>query len=93
MKNKVKFVKLATIITTVVMFVCIIILACQFVKIANYRNQENRLETEKQRLVNEIYNYNTANDYYNNNRSEFLEEYAREDLLWGQNGEYWYTKG
>lgn len=93
MKNKVKFVKIATIITTVVMFVCIIILACQFVKIVNYRNQENRLETEKQRLVNEIYNYNTANDYYNNNRSEFLEEYAREDLLWGQDGEYWYTKG
>lgn len=74
------------------MFVCIIILACQFIKIANFRNQENKLETEKQRLVNEIYNYNTANDYYNSNRSEFLEEYAREDLLWGKDGEYWYTK-
>lgn len=79
-------VKIITIITTIVMFVCIIILSCQLVKLANFRTQENKLENEKQTLINEIYNYNTANDYYNNNRSEFLEEYARENLTWGLNG-------
>ena len=91
MKDKVKMVKIITIITTIVMFVCIIILSCQFVKLTNFRTQENNLEVEKQALINEIYNYNTANDYYNNSRSEFLEEYARENLTWGANGENWYT--
>lgn len=73
------------------MFACIIILACQFVKLANFRSQESKLADEKQTLINEIYNYNTANDYYNNSRSEFLEEYARENLTWGTSGETWYT--
>lgn len=91
MKDKVKTVKIITIITTIVMFACIIILSCQFVKLANCRVHENKLECEKQALINEIYNYNTANDYYNNSRSEFLEEYARENLTWGTMGETWYT--
>ncbi len=91
MKDKVKVIKITTIITTIVMFVCIIILSCQFVKLANFKSQENKLAEEKQALINEIYNYNTANDYYNNSRSEFLEEYARENLTWGTQKETWYT--
>ncbi len=90
--DKVKIVKLTTIITMIIMFVCIIVLTCQFVKIGNYRKQTHNLETEKQTLIEEIYNFNTSNSYYDNNRSEYLEEYARENLTWGQPGETWYTK-
>lgn len=91
MKDKVKAIKITTIITTIIMFACIIILACQFIKLSNFKSQENKLASEKQTLINEIYNYNTASDYYNNSRSEFLEEYARESLTWGTSGETWYT--
>ena len=40
----------------------------------------------------DIYNYNSANAYYGNNRQEFLENYARESMFYGENGEVWYTK-
>lgn len=90
--DKVKIVKLTTIITMIIMFICIIVLTCQFVKIGNYRKQTHNLETEKQTLIEEIYNFNTSNSYYDNNRSEYLEEYARENLTWSQPGETWYTK-
>ncbi len=75
----------------IVMFVCIIILSCQFIQISNYKRETNNLEAEKQALIQEIYNYNTSNSYYDNNRSEFLEEYARESLTWGSAEEVWYT--
>ena len=90
--DKVKIVKLTTIITMIIMFICIIVLTCQFVKIGNYRKQTHNLETEKQTLIEEIYNFNTSNSYYDNNRSEYLEKYARENLTWSQPGETWYTK-
>lgn len=90
--DKVKIVKLTTIITMIIMFICIIVLTCQFVKIGNYRKQTHNLEAEKQTLIEEIYNFNTSNSYYDNNRSEYLEEYARENLTWSQPGETWYTK-
>lgn len=89
--NKVKFVRITTILTMIVMFVCIIILSCQFVQISNYKREASNLESEKQALIQEIYNYNTSNSYYDNNRSEFLEEYARESLTWGSAEEVWYT--
>lgn len=91
MKDKAKAIKITTIITVALMFICIIILACQFVKISNYRAKESELNNQKQSLINEIYNYNTSNSYYKNNRSEYLEDYAREHLTWGKNDENWYT--
>jgi len=90
--NKAKIVRITTIVTIVIMFVCIIVLACQFVKIGNYKEQTSNLEAEKQALIEQIYNFNTSNSYYDNNRSEFLEEYAREHLTWGTSNEVWYTK-
>lgn len=92
MDKKLKVAKAFTILSVIIMCISIIILACQIVKIANLKNKQKALTTERDYLVSEIYNYNSANTYYENNREEFLENYAREVLGWGENGEIWYTK-
>ena len=73
------------------MFISIIILTCQFIKIANLRDKSNNLETYKQELVQQINEYDNSNAYYGNNRTEYLENYAREVLGWGQANDTWYT--
>ena len=75
------------------MFVCIIVLTCQLFKINNLKEKNTQLQTYKEKLVEDIYNYNTTNSYYGNNRQEYLENYAREMLGWGDTGEVLYTKG
>lgn len=92
MEKNVKAVKITTIITIIIMFVCIIILTCQLFKINNLKEKTNNLQTYKEQLLEDIYNYNTTNAYYDNNRQEYLENYARETLGWGESGEVWYTK-
>jgi len=87
-----KTVKIITCVTLVIVFICAIILIFQFVKIANLKSTEKNLQTQKEQLIEDIYNYNTSNTYYNNNRSEFLEDYARENLVWGKEDEVWYVK-
>lgn len=90
MDKKVKAIKITTIITCIAIFICAIILTCQFVKIANLKDKTESLESYKQQLENQIINYDSANTYYNNN-SEYLENYAREVLGWGQEGDKWFT--
>ena len=72
------------------MFVSIIVLAFQFIKIANLKQKNNDLNKYKVELIEEINEYNATNSYLNN-RSEYLEKYAREVLSWGTNGDTWYT--
>jgi len=93
MDKKVKTVKLITILLVVVISIATIVLTCQIIKITNLKSKEKKLTSERDYLVSEIYNYNTANTYYSNNREEFLENYARDILGWGENGETWYKKG
>ena len=73
------------------MFILLIILAFQLIKIANLKAKSNNLNNYKTELVTEINNYNSTNTYYNNNREEYLENYAREVLGWGEQDETWYT--
>jgi len=91
MKDKVKAIRILTILTIVIMFVCIITLSLQLVKISNLKTKTNELNTRKEQLIEEIYNYNTTNSYYDNNREEYLESYAREMLSWSEVDETWYT--
>lgn len=93
MEKHIKAIKITTIISIAIMFACIIILTCQLFKINNLKEKNNQLQTYKEQLVEDIYNYNTTNSYYGNNRQEYLENYAREMLGWGESGEVWYTKG
>lgn len=93
MEKKLKGIKITTIIACVIVFVCIIVLTIQFIKIGNLKEKNRNLEAYKSELIESINNYDTTNDFYNNNRTEYLESYAREVLGWGQDGETWYRKG
>lgn len=90
MEKNIKVVKITTILTFVLMFICIIVLTFQFIQINNLRKKTENLESYKSEIVEKINTYDTANDYYNNNRTEYLESYAREVLGWGMTGETWY---
>lgn len=92
MEKQIKTIKIITILSIIVMFVCIIILTCQLIKIGNLKEQNKELTYQKEQLLDDIYNYNTSNAYYGNNRQEFLENYARESMFYGKDGEVWYTK-
>lgn len=92
MEKKFKGIKITTIIACVVIFLCIIILTIQFVKIGNLKEKNSNLENYKAQLIESINNYDSTNDYYNNNRTEYLESYAREVLGWGLDGDTWYKK-
>jgi len=91
MEKKIKGIKIATILTCIIMFISIIILALQFIKIANLKEKTISLENRRDELITQINEYDTANSYYNNNRNEYLENYAREVLGWGIDGDTWYT--
>ena len=92
MDKKVRNVKIITILTMIIMFICVIILSFQLIKINNLKNRTSNLQTQKEQLIDDINNYSSANNYYGNNRSEYLENYAREELGWGEKNENWYVK-
>ena len=92
MEKREKIIKISTIISIIIVFVCIIVLSCQLIKIGNLKEKNKELSARKDQLIEEIYNYNSTNAYYGNNRQEFLENYARENLTYGKNGEVWYVK-
>lgn len=91
MEKKEKIIKLITSITVAVIFILLIILAFQLIKIGNLKEKSKNLNAYKTELVREINNYNSTNTYYDNNRVEYLESYAREVLGWGEQDETWYT--
>lgn len=90
MEKKLKAIKASTIIICITLFICVIILAFQFVKMANLRNKQNNLELYKSELTQQIQTYDATNNYYNN-QDEYFESYAREVLGWGLSDEVWYT--
>ena len=92
MEKREKIIKISTIISIIIVFVCIIVLTCQLIKIGNLKEKNKELSARKDQLIEEIYNYNSTNAYYGNNRQEFLENYARENLTYGKNGEVWFVK-
>ena len=92
MDKQVKIIKITTIISIILMFACIIILTCQLIKINTLKEKTSALEQQKDILIEQIYDYNSTNSCYNNNREEYLENYAREMLGWGEKDEIWYTK-
>ena len=92
MEKKIRLLRIFTCVTVIVMFICIIILSFQLIKINHLKNQEKELLARKEQLIEEIYNYNTTNSYYENNRAEYLENYAKEVLNWSEEDDVWYTK-
>jgi len=90
MEKKIKVIKIITILTCIILFMCTLILSFQFVKIANLREKSKDLENRKTEIISQINEYDATNKFYNN-RTEYLENYAREVLGWDLNNDTWYT--
>ena len=93
MKNKVRGVQIITILTVIIMLTCIILLIWQFAKIHTLNERQETLLQQKQELDSSIFDYDSLNSYYSNNREDYLEEYARQVLNWSKTDENWYKKG
>ncbi len=83
--KKVNAVKLISIICAVLFFALTIILIVEFVNIANLNNKEKQLQTRLSDVEQSIVDVTNQNNYLNS--SEYLEDYAREVLGWGKDGE------
>ena len=91
MKSKTRGVQIITALTVFIMLICIILLVCQFTELNALQKRQEYLETQKEYLNESLYNYESMNTYYSNNRTEYLEDYARKTLNWAQSNESWYT--
>ena len=81
--TKTKKTKIITIILSVVLFTCAIILTFQFVRIANLNSTQKKLQSNLNGLQTDIVEYTERNAYYAD-RQNFLEEYARDVYGWGK---------
>lgn len=80
-----KAIKWISVVTVVLIFVLAIVLVFEFVKINELKNKEKLLLNSVSNLEQSIVDYTNANDYLNS--SDYVEDYARENLGWGAENE------
>ena len=78
-------IKWISIVCAVLIFVLTIVLIFEFVKINQLKRSEQSLLNSVQQLEKNIIDYTNTNNYLNS--EEFVEDYARENLGWGKDGE------
>ena len=83
--KKLNVVKLISVICAILFFALVIILIVEFINIANLNNKEKALQKRISDVEQSIVNVTNQNNYLNS--SEYLEDYAREVLGWGKDGE------
>ena len=83
--KKLNVVKLISVICAILFFSLVIILIVEFINIANLNNKEKALQKRLSDVEQSIVNVTNQNNYLNS--SEYLEDYAREVLGWGKDGE------
>ena len=83
--NQEKSIKLISVCCAVLIFVLSLILIFQFVKIANLKKKEAKLQNGLANFEQQIFEYSNEKDYISSNI--YLEEYAREVLGWGKDNE------
>ncbi len=83
-----KLVKSISIICAILVFALSCVLIFQLVKISNLKQKEKQLSNTLTNLEKEIVNYTNENNYLQSN--EYLEDYAREVLNWGKDGEVYF---
>ncbi len=83
--KKLNVVKLISVICAILFFALVIILIVEFINIANLNNKEKALQKKLSDVEQSIVNVTNQNNYLNS--SEYLEDYAREVLGWGKDGE------
>ena len=79
--KKLNVVKLISVICAILFFALVIILIVEFINIANLNNKEKALQKRLSDVEQSIVNVTNQNNYLNS--SEYLEDYAREVLGWG----------
>jgi cell division protein FtsB len=65
------------------------VLIFQFAKIGNLQKKEEELNNHLNALEQQIVEYTNENNYIKSN--EYLEDYAREVLGWGKEGEMYFS--
>ena len=99
-KNSIKIIS-AIVICVIVL--CAIVLIGEFASIANQRNKQAKLQASSSQLEEQIKEYDelidySSYDYVNgekvvgDNRQQFLEDYARENLNWGSSDRKYFVQ-
>lgn len=84
-KKQANYIKLAAVGFVILVFSLTIILVVQFIKIGNLKSKQNNLNNNLASIEQSIIDYTGENAYLKS--PDFLEDYAREVLGWGKNGE------
>ncbi len=90
MTKHTKLTRILTIAISCVVFVCVCILIFEFIKIANLKSTNNKLQSNLNEMQQQIYDYSVKNAYYSD-REAYLEQYAREVLNWGKSDRTYYV--
>lgn len=77
--------KIISVICAIIFFVAVCVLVFQFITIGNLKAKEKKLQQTLTNLEQQIVDTTNESNYINS--SEFLEDYAREHLGWGKDGE------
>ncbi|MGD9901659.1 MAG: hypothetical protein AB7S44_03895 [Spirochaetales bacterium] len=86
-------VRVGTIVAIVVLAVLVIVLTFQYVSLKTLERNETLL-TEQLASLEQVYeNYQDEYDYIYNNQTQYVEDYAREVLGWGREGEIKFVTG
>lgn len=78
-------IRLISVICSVLLFALTIVLVVEFISIFNLKHKEQSLQTRLGDVEQTIVDVTNQNNYLSSN--EYLEDYAREVLGWGKNGE------
>lgn len=84
-EKQIRTAKILSITVVAVLFLLAVLLVFQFVKINHLKSEEYKLNKYLQQLENEIINYSSESAYLNSDK--YIEDYAREVLGYGLNGE------
>ena len=80
-------VKLATSLAVILIMAMLAGLVFQYVGLNNLKNDEWLLADKLDELVEVRENFETEYDYIRDNQAEYVEDYVREVLGWGREGE------
>lgn len=84
-------VKALTALAVVVFVALLVFLTFQYIKLNNLSNTQASLETELNNLIEARQNLEDEYHYIENNYNEYIEDYVREMLGWGREGEIKFT--
>jgi cell division protein FtsB len=84
-------IKLATALAVVVFAVLLVGLTYQYISLNNLEDTQNSLNSELDNLVEVRQGYEQEYNYIENNYNDYIEDYVREVLGWGRQGEIKFT--